>query len=582
MLGKNDEQIRWFESARLGMFIHWGIYSATEGIYNGKETEGIVEWIQAREEIPTSEYEKFTENLSADNFDAEKIACLAKDAGMKYIVFTAKHHEGFAMYDTAWGDYSITKRCGAKIDPVKEITSAARSKGIMPCIYYSHAIDFHEENAMGNTWDFKTPEDERDFKDYLDGKAKFQIKELLTNYGDIGMMWFDVPRGITEEIAADLRSFVKGIQSSCLINGRLTYFSGYHDYICMGDNETPSARPKFCAETCASTNDTWGYKRNDKNFKRPESIIKLLCALVSKGVNLLLNIGPKPDGSVPEECISILKELSRWMKINSEAVYETKASPFEADFSFGWVSQKENNLYLYIDKPQETINIFGLKNKILSAKTMSGESVDFCVKNGNVSFNLNNIEFDSAVTVLKLQLDTVPQVSEKLFQQENGYIMLPACSCTVSEIEGNDKTGSAFNVDSKIGEAQMILSQMRVNLNGIVSNWRSEKNYISWDFEVNSPGEYEAIVYTVTSKYQPWKGEHRVSVVLDDNRISKALSEDVIPEGVNRKYFAETGSIIGTINFDKAGTHNLKLLADKINPEDNAGLAVTRMILIKK
>ena len=584
MLNKNDEKIKWFENARLGMFIHWGLYSATEGIYNGKETQGIVERIQAREEIPISEYEKFTENLSADNFNAEEIAQLAKDAGMKYMVFTAKHHEGFAMYDTDWGDYSITKRCGAKIDPVKEITSAARSKGIVPCLYYSQALDFHEENAMGNTWDFETSEDERDFKSYIDGKSKYQIKELLTNYGDIGMMWFDVPRGITEEIADDLYSFVKGIKPSCLINGRLT-FEGkgqYHDYICMGDNETPSGKQKFCAETCATTNDSWGYKRNDKNYKTPETIIKLLCSLVSKGVNLLLNIGPKPDGSVPEECITILKELSRWMKINSEAVYETKASPFDADFSFGWASQKGNCLYLYLDKPLESINIFGLENRILSAETMTGESIKFSEHDGNITFDLKNIEFDSAVTVLKIELDGEPKVKSKLFQQEDGNIVLPGYKAVVSEIEVNELDTGKVAFSSKVGEAQAVTSGMKVNLNGNVVGWRSEKNCVGWEFEVNCPGEYEVVLYTITSKYQPWKGGHQVSVVLGDNRISKVLSEDVIPEGVNRKYFAETGSVVGTVNIEQAGVHNLTLLANKINPEDTAGLAVTRMILIKK
>lgn len=582
MLYKNDEKIKWFEDARLGMFIHWGLYSATEGIYNGKETQGIVEWIQAREEIPISEYEKFTENLSADNFDAEEIAELAKDAGMKYMVFTAKHHEGFAMYDTTWGDYSITKRCDAKIDPVKEITSAARSNGIVPCLYYSQALDFHEENAMGNTWDFETPEAERDFKSYIEGKSKIQIRELLTNYGDIGMLWFDVPRGITEEIAADLYSFVKGIQPSCLINGRLT-FEGkgrYHDYICMGDNETPSGKQEFCAETCATMNDSWGYKRLEKNYKKPEDIIKLLCSLVSKGVNLLLNIGPRPDGSVPGECIVILKEMARWMKINSEAVYGTKASPFEADFSFGWASQKGNCLYLYIDKPQKSINISGLENKILKAETLQGEKVAFLKNDKNITFNLENVNFDSAVTVLKLELDSSPEVCKKLFQQETGYIILPGCTAKVSEIEENEHSKDvAF--DNKVGEAQAVTSGMKINLNGIVTGWRSEKNCISWEFDVNCPGEYEVVLYTITSKYQSWKGGHKVSVLLNGNRTKKVITEDVIPKGVNRKYFAETGSIVGNVKIENPGTYNLQLLADKINPADTAGLAVTRIILKK-
>ena len=185
MLGKNDRLTKWFDNARLGLFIHWSLYSATEGIINGKETKGIVEWIQSRERVPINEYEKFATNLSVDKFDAEQIAELASKAGMKYVVFTSKHHEGFAMYPTKYDDYSINSRCGIDRDIMRELVDAMRKKNIVPCFYYSQGVDFHEENAWGNIWDFETPETERDFRKYLDGKCKFQLRELLTeqNHG---------------------------------------------------------------------------------------------------------------------------------------------------------------------------------------------------------------------------------------------------------------------------------------------------------------------------------------------------------------------------------------------------------------
>lgn len=581
MLNKTDPQIKWFEEARLGLFIHWGLYTATEGYYKGKETQGISEWIQSREQIPMEEYEKFTDNLSADSFDAEKIAEMASYAGMKYMVFTSKHHDGFAMFDSKYDDYTINARCGVECDLVKELTDAMRKKGIVPCLYYSQALDFHEENATGNIWDFDVPEDERDFLSYINGKSKFQIKELLTNYGDIGMLWFDVPRGITPEIATDLRNYVKSIQPNCLINGRLGGDGKDWDFLCMGDNETPSGKVPCCAETCATMNDSWGYKRNDKTHKSPKTIIELLCSLVSKGVNLLLNIGPKPDGSVPEACIHILKVLGDWMQINSEAVHGTKASPFMTDYSFGWTAQKGHNLYLYLKRPVDEITLYGLENEVLSAETMSGQKITACKNEKGVSVNIKNVNFDDTVTVLKLVLDSEPRVVEKLYQQEKDYIMLPGACSNVVLKEANDAVKQDFKyaMNRKVGEYKEVNPVMNVNINGIVELWTSTENYIYWETEVKEPGEYDAVLYTVTLKYQPWTGGHKVRLECGEQQIQSMLSEDLIPDGVNRKYFAETGSILGKIVFDKPGKYTIRLFAEDINEEDPLGLSVTRMIL---
>ncbi len=582
MLAKYDPAIRWFTEARLGLFIHWGLYTATEGFIGDKEVKGIVEWIQSREQVSIREYEKYAQNLSADQFDADFIMELAAQAGMKYMVFTAKHHEGFSMFDTKYDDYGINDRCGVSRDIAGELVAAARKRNIVPCLYYSHGVDMHEPNAMGNTWDFPTAEADRDFDSYFNGKCKFQLRELLTNYGDLGLIWFDVPWGITPERAVELRRFVKELQPNCLINGRLGGRPEDSDFLCMGDNEIPYVRATECAETCATTNDSWGYKRLDKNFKSPQMIIQQLCGLVSKGANLLLNIGPKPDGSIPEEAVAILKRLGRWMQVNGDAIYGTQASVFEGDFSFGWSAWKENRLFLYLKEPVRKITLYGLQNQVLSARTMDGQSIGFTGSPGKLQLDLQGVVFDDCVTVAELTLDGAPKAEEPLYQQESGYVFLPGCSCTIHAHGTEEKPTFASAMDRVLGEWWgNVNTQMKVNINGIIEYWKSEQDYVSWQFRIREPGRYRVTAYTLTGKYAPWQGGHRVRVECDGQVLTKTLTEDVIPQGVNRKYFSETGSHIGILGFQEPGSYCLTIKADQINQKDPAGLSVGYLRLQK-
>ena len=486
------------------------------------------------------------------------------------------------MYPTDYDNFSINRRIGTNRDIFRELTESLRRHGIVPCAYYSQSMDFHEENAMGNTWDFKTPEDERSFDNYFLGKCQQQIKELLTRYGNIGMLWFDVPRGMTAERAKDLRRLVKELQPDCLINGRLGGSAEDSDFLCMGDNEAPYGRITVCAETCATTNDSWGYKRCDKNFKSPKTVIELLCAVCSKGANLLLNIGPMPDGSLPKEAVHIAETLGNWMHQNGEAIYDTEASPFTADFSFGWVTQKENNLYLLIKEPQNKIEIFGIANNVLCAESLSGVPVTVRREQNKLCLDLSDISFSDTVTVIRLCLDGKPQVRDGLFQQESSIITLPCCACKIKKGEHENETPSfASTMDRVIGEYWGNTStEIKVNINGSVEHWNSERDSIFWEFGVAEPGEYEAVLYTATSKYQPWTGGHKVRLRCTDNEITAVLKEDVIPRGVNRRYFSETGSVLGEITLT-SGSCKLSLSADEINPKDPAGLYVTQIVLKK-
>lgn len=582
MLDKNDKRIKWFKEARFGLFIHWGLYSAAEGRWKGHETPGIGEWIAAKEKIPANEYEKLADKLTCDKFEPQYIARLAKEAGMKYCVFTSKHHEGFAMFDTEYDDYSIVKRTPYAKDAAKEIAEAMRGEGITPCFYYSHALDFHEKNARGNTWDNDIPEEERDFKGYINGKCKTQIKELLSNYGKIGMLWLDVPRGMTDELANDIYSFIKEQDPDCLVNGRIMFDPKYGDFGCFGDNQIPAAKPQECWETAATMNNTWGYKCDDHNFKSPEELIELLCELLSKGTNLLLNVGPKPDGSLPEESIYILKEIAKWYKVNSEAVQGTDASPYDCELSFGGASVKDNNLYLYLYAPTDSIELYGLCGKVKRVSVLGGEQLDFYQKDC-LHIDTSKTEFGKYVCVLKAEFDSAPSCPKGIFEQENGLVFLPAALCKV--IKNSDVSTAKSLAGDAATEAEnanlAAAEDMTVNVAGITENWTDEKNYIEWEFEARDEGEYDVCLYSIAQKYEKWVGGHKVHVECNGKRTDEcALKEDRISRGANRKYFAETGSDIGVVSVKK-GKNLIRLVCDSINRADPIGLGISKLVLKK-
>lgn len=582
MIDAREDRLRWFREARFGLFIHWGLYSATEGYWNGKETAGIGEWIAARESIPNVEYEKLAEKLTCNKFNPTMWARLAKNAGMRYCVFTAKHHEGFAMFNTSFDDYSIVKRSPYGKDVTAEVVEAMRQEGLVPCLYYSHALDFHEKDAMGNTWDYIVPEKDRDFGAYINGKCKHQLKELLTGYGELGLIWMDIPKGITDDIALKIKSLVSEYQPKCLVSGRIAYGNKLGDYGCFGDNQIPEGKPKGCWETAATMNHTWGYKRDDHQFKSPKEIIELLCGLLAKGTNLLLNIGPKANGEIPEESIYLLEEIADWYQVNGEAVNGTEASPFDCDFSFGGASQRDNVIYLYVYDRTENINIYGIQNNVLDVTVLGGGVLAYAQTDA-LHIDMKDVNFGKYVTVVKVTLDGEPIVKKGNYQLEKDILMLSASSAKIvknvedgiaGRIEG-DAALEAENVDLADNQGVFISTA------GIVKNWLSERNYLEWEFENAEEGEYDVYLFTVTQKYKKWIGGHQVHIICGKEYESKKLTADRVSKGANEKYFGESGSYVGTVYLHK-GCHPLKLFADWINPEDAVGLSVSRIELVKK
>lgn len=316
----------WFADGKFGLFLHWGLYSQTAGDWNGHPTKG-GEHFMLYERIPVKTYAKIADQFNPTGFDADRWAQMAHDAGMKYLVITAKHHDGFAMYNSAVSDYNIVKRTPWAKDPMKELAAACKKYGLKLCFYYSLGRDWENPDVptnwpvkagRSNTWDYPD-EDAKDLNKYVENKVKPQLRELLTQYGPIGIIWFDTPELITKKQSQEIKDLIHSIQPDCIINSRIG--NGLGDYAVVEQSLVSTARKNW--EACITMSENWGYNRHDTKWKSPELLVRNLIEVVSKGGNLLLNVGPKGDGTWPVESQENLHAIGSWMKTNGEAIYGT-------------------------------------------------------------------------------------------------------------------------------------------------------------------------------------------------------------------------------------------------------------------
>jgi alpha-L-fucosidase len=425
-----EKRLEWFREAKYGMFIHWGLYAIPAGEWNGRRCLGLGEWVMNRCQVPVKEYEKLAARFDPVKFNADEWVQLAQDAGMKYMVITSKHHDGFAMFKSAASPYNVVDATPYKKDILKQLADACARHGMRLGFYYSQSQDWHEPGGAGNTWDFgpdTAPDGKTELKkyeEYLRGKAEPQVKELLTNYGPVALIWFDTPRMMTPERGQRFADLVRTLQPATLIDGRL---GTEGDYRSTGDNVIPSEASAEAWETPATINDTWGFRRDDTNWKSPGQIAFKLVDIVSKGGNYLLNVGPTAEGVIPQPSADVLRTVGRWLRVNGEAVYGTGPSPFGDEFG-EWTSRgakdvrgqklflphtewrvttRPGKLYFtFFSEPRAPFEIPVMKNRVLRAYRLADKApVELKTEGGRTTFLLERPMLDPMATVVVVEFE---------------------------------------------------------------------------------------------------------------------------------------------------------------------------------
>jgi alpha-L-fucosidase len=472
---QRDARMKWWREARFGMFIHWGVYSVPAGIYKGKQVAGIGEWIMNHGKIPVTDYREFAKQFNPVKYNADEWVRLAKQAGMKYIVITSKHHDGFAMFDSQASDWNIMKASAFGRDPLKELAAACKKHGIKLGFYYSQAQDWNNPGgaAVGGHWD---KAQDGDMTEYIRKVAALQVREILTHYGPISVLWWDTPIDMTKERADMLLPLLR-LQPGIIHNNRLG--GGY-----KGDTETPeqfvpaTGYPERDWETCMTMNDTWGYKSYDNHWKSSDDLIRNLIDIASKGGNYLLNVGPTSEGLIPEPSVERLKAIGEWMKLNHEAIYATTASPFKR-LAWGRCTKKLTSngavLYLHVfEWPKDSrLLVPGLKNKVDKAYFLTDKHQSMATQNGpeGVTLELPAKAPDPVSSTIVLKVKGALEIEQPILsQQSDGTVVLPASEARLHGKEIKYESG-----------------RQRDNL----GFWFNPDEWAEWEFAVTMPGRFE-------------------------------------------------------------------------------------------
>jgi alpha-L-fucosidase len=562
----------WFRDARFGMFIHWGIYAVP--------ARG--EWVMNNEKIPVAEYEKIAAEFNPVKFDAKEWVRVAKAAGMKYIVITSKHHDGFSMFDTKLTDYSIMKATPFKRDPMKELAAACKEAGIKFCFYYS-IMDWHEAGPQppGVEYNNKPIKDFPKYVTYMKG----ELKELVTQYGPLGILWFDgqwIPQWTAAE-GKDLYAYVRGLQPDIIVNNRVGK-GGRGD----GDYETPEQTIPAGAiqgrlwETCMTLNGNWGFAKNDHNWKSATELTRKLIDISSKGGNFLLNVGPTAEGVIPPESVERLETVGAWMKKNGEAIYGTSAGPWKKTPFDGRATVKGNTLYLHVFKwPDGGLTVSGLKGRALSV-----DPIDKAV--GAVTWkevpaaeapDTKFIKVDSANKLSDVEAwEVVP--GSALTQTFPLKITAPAKPdpvATVIAIRFAESPAVASDAVAgapvkQAADGSVALKAAEADLHGdtiqheadkdAVGYWTSAADWVSWDVTIDKPGTFDV---TLTSAVAPDSaGSDYVLSVAGQDLAGKTAATG------GWSTFAPVK--LGTVKIEKAGKVTLTVKA-----KSKPGLAVMNL-----
>lgn len=562
----NQDRMTWFRDARFGMFIHWGLYAIPAGEWKGRQIPGLGEWIMNRAKIPVAEYEQLAKQFNPVDFDAERWVRTAKAAGQKYMVITAKHHDGFAMFHSKVSKYNVYDATPFHRDPIAELAAACKRNHMPLGFYYSQTQDWHEPDGNGNTWDFDPSK--ANFDKYLHEKAIPQVRELLSNYGPVALIWFDTPRIITEAESKELADVVHTLQPKCLVDGRIGNDKG--DYRSTGDNEIPAKVLDYDWETPVTTNDTWGFKKDDTNWKSAQTLIRQLVDVASKNGNYLLNVGPTSKDDIPEPALERLQQMGAWLKTNGAAVYGVKPSPYPYEFNWGSVTAKDNRLYLdIVEWPAKgSFELYGLSNRVRKAGVL-GE------KNSNLKFTQSKADGHDTlrldvpsnapnpdVSVIALELDGAPSVNTELVQQPDGTVTL---NCALGKLPAETK--------------------LKVTNRGITSGWLDTNENVQWDFQLYRSGNYQVLARTTPQRGGGGSNTSRseqgneLQVTIGDKKIVHGLTNDGAIADPRNPLTPDIKSQLGVVSL-QPGAQHLRVEATKIGSERKLGVRLREIELV--
>lgn len=552
--GIENERGHMFEWGNYAMFIHWGLFSHLGNVWNGKTYYGIGEWMMDvnMANADKNEYKAVARSFNPTNFDALKIAQLAKDAGMKYIIITSKHHDGFAMYHSLCDKFNIVDATPFRRDPMKELAEACKQLGLGFGFYYSHNQDWTTPGASGAS-KVDAEGNTKTFDDYFNTKCLPQVEEITKNYGDIELIWFDTPGDIPQKYVQKLVDVVHKNQPGALVSGRVGYNLG--DYQTLGDMEVPLENIEGLWESVDVTNDVWGYAWYDQNWKSPKQILKNLISTIARGGTYMLNIGPDGLGDIPEFVSKALQASGKWIARYPQVVYGTEPSPWKHALPWGDVVKQGNKLYLNVYEWPTSGKLYlpGLKTEIISAGILNGKKqqrIKYEKEGGWTVFDIPYRKPDPMITVIELVMkddvvvDTTQALDPEIGLKELSVKFATPTDCHVYKSSWMEK----------FGEWKHVYCVSDLNQGGS----------IAWAIDVKEAGIYHIDLKVRGNKRIIWKIETDEGNMVQNEQSASSI-------------FCERP--MGWIRFDKPGKHLITVSMPEGGQADLASISFVPVCL---